>query len=359
MVPTTLESRAEDIFREMGGLSSAYAYFTDNEIIDICLFNGFTEILFPYYVEFNGALSSGLYDYVSLDLTSLNYEPNSYVCLTDKYYRPLYSTIINKQTIDGKASYYLGKSPEDKEFLSSCADGQLLFMVYKSKNSVSLAQIIVSHKLPFSVLDLNRLNWEAGQKKVTSELSVSGELVINNPNNMELTLFRLESPLKSYPNEAEIVHGAYTIAYKSSLSSLYTKYLKDSWICIREYSFYAEPDIEEINDQAELKSLLESRGYTVAIETNLGYVMNKVEGGETLEVSVIVEENNIIDTVESSKFKSLVLVDLSGTNTDYITLLDNTAHLSIKSSHVYGNITTEPKLVSKSAFKVSADLNYA
>lgn len=357
MLPVTLESRAEQIFEEMGGLSAAKSYFNQEEITDICLFNGFTEILFPFYTPFEGTLSNGLYDYKSIDLTLINYEPGSYICITDQYYQPLYNILIVPEVIDGKLSYYFGRSEADKEFLSTCGDGQLLFIMYNSKNSASLAQIIISHKLPSSVVKLNRDLWEAGLKKVGLELAAYGELVLRNPNNLEVTVFRVEAPLKDNLSEQKIVLGNNSDKYEMRGRDLYLKFSRDTWLCFREYSAYTEPGITEINDQSELKVFLQSNGYVEAGSTGGGYIMTKSAEGYIREVVVTVEEeDNTIDTVTSARYRSLSLANLTGTNIGYIKTMANCLYLNIKANHIYSNINTETKLMSKSVFKVEAEL---
>lgn len=356
MLPVTLESRAEQIFEEIGGLNAASRYFRQEEITDICLFNGFTEILFPFYEPFEGTLENGLYDYRSIDLTLINYEPGGHICITDQYYQPLYNRLITSEVIDGKLSYYFGRSAADKEFLSTCSDGQLLFMVYNSKNSTNLAQIIISHKLPSSVVKLNRDLWEAGLKKVSLEPAAYGELVLRNLEDKLVTVFRREAPLKDNLSEQEIVYGRSSDRYEMTGKDLYLKFSRDTWLCFREYSVYTEPGITEIDDQSELKTFLQSNGYSETAATDQGYVMTKSAGGFIQEVIVTVEEDSTVDTVTSAKYKVLSLTNLSGTNIDYIKTIANCLYLNIKTSHIYSNINTETKLISKSVFKAEAEL---
>jgi hypothetical protein len=323
MLPATLESRANQIFEEMGGLSAARSYFREEDITDICLFNGFTEILFPFYKPFEGALENGLYDYKSIDLTLINYKPGTHVCITDKYYRPLYNTTISPEIIDGKVSYYFGRSTADKDFLATCQDGQLLLMLYTTDTSPNLAQIVVSHKLPVSVVNLNRNLWNSGLKAVASEPTSYGELIVNNKENLQVTAFRVDGSIKESLTEQDIVYGGDTGVYTLPNAGIYMKFNRDTWLCLREYFAHNEEDIYSINDQQELGELLENRGYSLAHNTKQGYVMTKLDNDYTLEVIVTVEENNIVDTVTSSKFKRLTLEDIAGSNTNLIQTIDN------------------------------------
>lgn len=358
MLPTALESRAEEVFYEIGGLAAARNYFTEEEITDICLFNGFTEILFPYYQPFLGTLEGGLYDYKSLDLTTIDYAPGGHLCVTDKYYKPLYNVAVSAEVIDGKLSYYFGKTSNDKDFLANCRDGQLLYLMYKTSNSVGLTQIIVSHKLPRTVVELNRNRWDTEQKRVRLDLTTSGELNINNPSSVTVTVFKVEADIKNNLSENDIVYGNATQTYALSDNRVYLKISRDSWICIREYSMYVEPDIFSINDQQELNNLLTSRGYALAANTKDGYVMTKTADGYVQEVIVTVEENNIIDSVNCAKFKRLGLTNIEGLNTGYIKSYDNVYYLEIKETHARGGVSSEPGIINKSTFKVDANLTY-
>lgn len=358
MLPATLESRANQIFEEMGGLSAARSYFREEDITDICLFNGFTEILFPFYKPFEGTLDNGLYDYKSIDLTLINYKPGTHICITDKYYRPLYNTQISPEIIDGKASYYFGRSIADRDFLATCQDGQLLLMLYTTDTSPNLAQIVVSHKLPVSVVNLNRNLWNSGLKAVGSELASYGEIIISNKQNIEVMAFRVDGTLKEGLTEQDIVYGDNTSVYTLPTADIYMKFDRDTWLCLREYISYDEEGIYSINDQEELKELLELRGYSLAHNTKQGYIMTKQDSSYTLEVIVTVEENNVVDTVTSSKFKRLTLEAITGSNINLIQTIDDVFHLSVKSNHIHSNINTESKLMSKSVFKAGANLIY-
>lgn len=358
MLPVTLESRADQIFEEIGGLKASRSYFSEEELTDICLFNGFTEILFPFYKPFENSLNNGLYDYKSIDLTLINYEPGGYVCVTDKYFNPLYNTLISPEIIDGKLSYYFGRSTADNQFLSSCTDGQLLFLMYKTRYSTQLAQIIVSHRLPASVIDLNRNQWESGLKAVGSQTTSYSELVINNPSNITISIFKLEGSLKESLTEEQIVYGENTSLYTITANKGYLKFDRDAWVCLREYTAHEEAGVYDISDQQELKSFLGSAGYTLVITNKQGYVMTKQDGDHTLEVSVTVEEDSTIDSVSSSKFRVLNLTDLAGTNVELIRQVENVMHVSIKNNHIYNSVNEQTQLMSRTAFKVEGNLTY-
>ena len=355
MLPVSLENRVEEIFKEMGGLTVAKSYFKEEEITDICLFNGFTEILFPYYKPFVGSLNSGLYDYKSLDLSLINYQPSSYICVTDKDYKPLYNTTIVPEVIAGKLSYYFGRSDSDRDFLQSCTDGKLLYLLYQTATSPCLAQIIVSHRLPVSVIELNRNLWEAGLKKVSLDVTTYSELVVNNSLDCTVTMFRQRGSLVDNFNEADIAYSNIYQGYSYNNVSQFFQFRDSSWVCFRAYSDYEEPDIYTIIDQQALKDLLISRSYTLAASTQQGYVMTKINDVYTYEIVVAVEEDQAIDSVSSSKYRKLALTNIEGDNIDYVTALNGAYYLNTKKSHTQGSATM---LTTKSTFKLQADLNY-
>jgi len=359
MLPVTLESRVEEIFLELGGLSYAKKVFTDEQLIDICLFNGYTDTVFPNYVEFASTLEKDIYSYVNLTL--IEYKPDTYITILDYNNNSLFTTKPQSFDIYDEQAYVFGLTNDEKNFLRSREESELLYILYESFNTIMLAQLIVSFKVPQTIIKSNIDSWSASLAKLQTSSISYRELTIGTNDLDGVTLYKLDGELSDQYTEEDIVYSKQSAAYDLNIGLNYTRFQSNAWIALRRYFDYYDYAVEFIEDKELMHQQLIALTYNkVDNQSNKNIYHKSLGAGEIAEV-IITTINNITTQLDISKFKRLALTNIEADINQSLTAIGNVYFLNAKQAHMpikLQNRANKAQVISQSSFKINAEVSY-
>ena len=359
MLPITLESRVDDIFAELGGLSYAKQVFTDEQLIDICLFNGYTDTVFPNYKEFASTLEKDVYSYVNLTL--IDYKPGTYITILDSNNNSLFTTKPQSYNIYDEQAYVFGIANAEKDFLRSREESELIYILYESFNTVLLAQLIVSFKIPQTIIKSNIDSWSAALAKLQTSSISYRELNINTKDIAGVMLYKLDGELSDQYTEEDLVYSKESTAYELNLGLSYTRFQSNAWITLRRYFDYSDYAIEFIEDKDLMHQQLIALTYNkVDNQSNRNIYHKDIGEGEIAEV-IVTTINDITTQLDISKFNRLALTNIDSDINQSLTAINNIYFLNAKQSHMpikLQNKANKAQVISQSSFKINAEVSY-
>lgn len=335
MLPSTLVERVELIFKELGGLLAAAELFTDNELVDISLFNGYTYLIFPFYSPAPGVLTNNLDSYCYLDLMEAGYKPGTSYSVLDRYHKPLYKSKPLAVVENNETQYLFGYSDSDKEFLKSTKHGGLYYLLYENQREHSLLQLVVSHKLPESVIQLNAKNWKRKQEEQHLTIRESNELLLSIPNPVSsLIIAKLEGRLQDNYGETQIFYSSRAeLVPAGTKDQLYLMFDKSVWLSFRDYSScVVEDEVHNLvgSEVEEANTTLIGLGYLgiadkSAVNQYLDYFYIKLAGAQTIEVTITVSKDYEVIGVGAQAYKQLKIHNKVGSRTHAVKQFDSGA----------------------------------
>jgi len=313
MLNEKLVERANYIFEDIGGYNYAKKFFSDNEITDICLFNGFTIVIFPSY--------DGETAYINM--TDLDYKENTEVFITDKNNNLLYRTIPSRF----QNNYYVGLSEADIIFLKSLSSDNLQYLIYATNTGPNMAQLIVSQQVP--QYELNILNKNKEDEKEKQKLRTS-QLLIESSNYSGFYTYSSNT----ISNEYDLVYGFGEIEVAGPITQqqILITFDRDIYITFRYYSDYSS-SLTLPSEKEAIELLLSTELYlNVYIDANRYTYVKDLGSNEYAEI-IIDYIDNLADIVTERKYKVLELDNILGYNSNKVVYSNNIYSLIYKPSY--------------------------
>lgn len=357
MIPEGLVSRADLLFEELGGLNRARELFSDEEIIDLCLFNGYTYIIFPNYTASEIDLSNQIVDsYNTLDLVAVQYKQGTKFSILDKDLNEIYKEEPTVTISGGVTKPLFGLSSRDLELFSSSKEGDKYFILYEEAEygNLELMQLIVSLKIPSTVRQASYENWQELQARANI-LPTGNHMISIDFSELEgnLEVSSIVGSLKDNYKAEDFYYNPSVVNSSNVKSPIYLTLKNSTWLSFRLYKDYvlqgSELDIKDSKDLSEAQTTLEGLGYTKIIfsETISSYINNyftKLDGSEYIEITVVTDLNNQYIRYLGKSYTQLPLSNLEGIRvesvnllTDKLIFIDLTSPQSISSLNVVGN----------------------
>lgn len=375
MIPSNLTERVEEVFEELGGYKEAAQILTDNEIIDCCLFNGYTDIVFPFYESFTEDIQDGLSIYTAVDLSVMGYKAGSTYSVVDKNYNVLYEDVALTTTQNNQTVHVFGLSDKDKAFFNNTLHGELVYLRYKTLEGPNVAQIIVSHRLPQSIIRLNKRRWDKQIADLLEPSETNSELLLDLSGYTNLRFFYLEGELQDNYREVDVAHNINTVTGQQGQNNdFYIVFTRSTWFTLREYSPYLEFDANNIKglELAAAETYLENLGYLLT--SNLGngrYIFSKqiIEDPVPtspwyVEVELQVGTLGLVDHLTVEKYRVLSLINLLGIGAEKLKRVNKayfiklvTQEVNLASNLDTGSNQPQPLMI-RSQFKVQAKVTH-
>jgi hypothetical protein len=313
MLNEKLVERANYIFNDIGGYDYAKKFYSDNEITDICLFNGFTIVIFPS--------CGGETSYINM--TDIDYKENTEVFITDRNNNLLYRTIPSRF----KNNYYIGLSNADIIFLKSLSSDSLQYLVYATNTGPNMAQLIVSQQMPqyeLNILNKNKEDEQERQKLSTSQILLESSAYSG--------FYTYSSNTVS--NEYDLVYGSGDIEVAGPINQrqILITFKRDIYITFRYYSDYSS-GLALPSEKAAIESFLTSKSYTIVYVDEDRSVYIKDLGSNEYAEMIIDYVADAIDMLKESKYKVLELDKIAGYNANRVVYSDNVYSLIFKPSY--------------------------
>lgn len=323
MIPEALLPRAEEIFADIGGYTAAKSYFSDPQIVDICLFNGYTFILFPKYKPFEADLKNGLDVYNYIDLTELEYVPeSSYHVLTADYnfMYESYPTLLESE----EPRYIYGRGSKDINFFDQTEEGELYYLNYMNSTSPMLAQIIISHKVPISVQALNKGIWNDQQDRLDEYQTQLNELVFKFDAYDTITVYFRRGSFADNYREAQIAYSPNTEVFVARYNkSQYMSFTQAGWLLFRAYESYQIPALSTLEglDVTSAVEILSQEGFSLEYNQNGRRVyIKEIDTDIFAEVDVRVV-NDYFSSYTIQQYTQLALTELTGAKIQALKLI--------------------------------------
>lgn len=366
MLNDNLLARAEEVFKEIGGYSAAKNYFSDNEITDICLFNGYTVILFPYYTAIGTEADDGLDLYNLIDLSAIGCDDQSYYSILDRHFDIVYTDKPVIKEILGSDVLVYGSSEKDKDFYSLTMEGELYFILYQNDGGPTLAQLIISHKLPQPVVSVNIKRWEEQLAKQDDQFIGNNELIIYLNGLKDITLYLVRGKLSDNYSEERLIYGPErTVSQYITSNPIFMSLDSGVWLSFRLYAEYEEEGLELLIGTAAETAILDMGYIKVYTEETYRAIYTKALGdGYIVEIDAEYYAEEILSGYTTRKYMPLKLTNIIGARTESIKELGNhyflhnkTTELDLVNSVNISSSVSAMSRVNRKPFKLETTLS--
>jgi hypothetical protein len=224
-----------------------------------------------------------------------------------------------------------------------------------------LAQLVVSFKVPQTIIKSNIDSWSASLAKLQTSSISYRELTINTNKLDGVTLYKLDGELSDQYTEEDIVYSKQSAAYDLNIGLNYTRFQSNAWIALRRYFDYYDYAVEFIEDKELMHQQLIALTYNkVDNQSNKNIYHKSLGAGEIAEV-IITTINNITTQLDISKFKRLALTNIEADINQSLTAIGNVYFLNAKQAHMpikLQNRANKAQVISQSSFKINAEVSY-